>query len=357
VTGSDSCAGVHVSGGGSFTMTGGSIDYNDSGVYVSGGSTFTVSGSPVISRNPLSGTARNVYLESGAVIAVGGALTSTASVGVTLANDYSGAFTSGWSAGGLEDPASVFASDNSTSFLVELSGGEAAMTRLAGDWTGLKNALAAGGTVRLNADVSAVLYDDPTEAMMADKELTVPESVSATLDLCGHTVTGNGSGITQGRTVVFRVRGTLTLTDSGTTPRYGSWNEDWTAYTLSTAQPASGTYDTFATGGVITGGESSAGGGVQIENGGSFMMKGGAIAGNSAGDYSGGGGGVFVGVDSSFTLDGGMICGNYAPGEGGGVCVSAGGFELKSGTIVHNASAKYGGGVYVKGRTQGNGYE
>ncbi len=174
-------------------------------------------------------------------------------------------------------------------------------------------------------------------------KLEVPSGVTVTLDLCGHTITGNGN--TQGRTEVLLVKGTLTLTDSGMTTRYGSWNEDWSTYTLSTSD--SGEHDVFRTGGVITGGSSGAGGGVQVETGGSFIMKGGAIAGNRGASGSSSGGGLYIGIDGAATLDGGMICGNYAQ-MGGGVCVFGGSFELKSGTIGRNI-AERGGGVHVMG--------
>ncbi|MBP5164384.1 MAG: hypothetical protein ILP08_03015, partial [Lachnospiraceae bacterium] len=205
-------------------------------------------------------------------------------------------------------------------------------------WSTLKNALQKNGKyVRLNADVSAPEHE----------RLTVPSGKTVTLDLCGHTITGNGSGITQGRTEVLLVQGTLTLTDSGTTPRYGSWNEDWSTYTLSTSMPASGDCDVFPTGGVITEGSSWAGGGVRVETGGSFIMKGGAIAGNSGTYSSSSGGGLYVDKDGVATLNGGMICGNYAE-MGGGVCVVGGSFELKRGTIGRNI-AERGGGVHVMG--------
>jgi hypothetical protein len=86
----------------------------------------------------------------------------------------------------------------------------------------------------------------------------------------------------------------------------------------------------------------SGGGGVQVNNGGSFTMSGGEISGNSAR----GGGGVFV--DGSFTMSGGAkITGNTGgSGGGSGVFIMSGSFTLEDGEISDNDAHLYGG-VYV----------
>lgn len=72
-------------------------------------------------------------------------------------------------------------------------------------------------------------------------------------------------------------------------------------------------------GGVITGGNSPAGGGVYVEEGGAFTMQGGNIIGCSARE----GGGVYV--EGSFSMSGGTISGCLARADsddtrGGGIC-------------------------------------
>ena len=73
----------------------------------------------------------------------------------------------------------------------------------------------------------------------------------------------------------------------------------------------------------VTGNQNYDGGGVRVEDTGSFTMYGGSIAGNSV---SGSGGGVYVsaqdGTQGSFVMYGGSITGNNAASFGsGGVCV------------------------------------
>ncbi len=102
-------------------------------------------------------------------------------------------------------------------------------------------------------------------------------------------------------------------------------------------------------GGLIDGNSGSPrGGGVAVENGGTFTMNGGSIEGNQAVE----GGGVMV-DNGTFIMDGGYIKINKAAnvnnyGEGGGVYVAnEGAFKLNSGYIEGNESAGYGGQVYV----------
>jgi hypothetical protein len=101
---------------------------------------------------------------------------------------------------------------------------------------------------------------------------------------------------------------------------------------------------------------SSSGGGVYVYRDGGFTMNGGTISGNTA-FFSGGG--VFItGTDSNlsggnFTMNGGDISGNTAVSySGGGVFVyRGGGFTMKDGNISGNHAASYGGGVYIDGGT------
>jgi len=113
---------------------------------------------------------------------------------------------------------------------------------------------------------------------------------------------------------------------------------------------------------------------VQVNLGGTFIMNGGAISGNTT-DSSNYGGGVYnngtfimnngtingntakvgggVNVNGTFIMNGGIISGNTTSDSGGGVCVN-GTFIMNGGIITGNTvsisgSGSYGGGVYVRG--------
>jgi hypothetical protein len=98
------------------------------------------------------------------------------------------------------------------------------------------------------------------------------------------------------------------------------------------------------TGSAITGNNRSSGdgGGVYIRSG-AFEMTGGTISGNTANR----GGGVFH-YGGTFTMSGGTISGNNARGQGGGVWMDSP-FAMRGGTITGNTAREYGGGVYVAG--------
>jgi hypothetical protein len=106
-------------------------------------------------------------------------------------------------------------------------------------------------------------------------------------------------------------------------------------------------------GGVISGNTATSGGGVSVD-GSIFIMNGGVISGNT--DASGGGG-VYVGYGmltmgkGTFIMNGGTISGNTTKlGSGGGVHIGQGmSFVMKGGTIAGNTAGENGGGVYVNG--------
>ena len=113
-----------------FNMSGGTISNNSGslggGVYVQTDQTINISGNPVITGNTLSNTttANNVYLESGMVITVTDALTTGASIGVSMQNN-TGVFTSGLNGNGT---VANFTCDNSSECGVYLNGnGEASI--------------------------------------------------------------------------------------------------------------------------------------------------------------------------------------------------------------------------------------
>ena len=119
---------------------------------------------------------------------------------------------------------------------------------------------------------------------------------------------------------------------------------------ISVGSGASLTLCDCSTGGVLTGGSGSNGGGVYVGGGGTFTMTGGSIAGNTANA----GGGVYVDEGGTFTMEDGSINNNQATsGGGGGVMVNKGSFTLSGGSITGNATNDetwgYGGGVCLYG--------
>lgn len=119
---------------------------------------------------------------------------------------------------------------------------------------------------------------------------------------------------------------------------------------ISVSNGASLTLCDCSTGGVLTGGSGSNGGGGYVDGGGTFTMTGGSIVGNTANA----GGGVYVYKGGTFTMEGGSINNNKATsGGGGGVMVYEGTFTLSGGFITDNATSDatygFGGGVCLYG--------
>jgi hypothetical protein len=109
------------------------------------------------------------------------------------------------------------------------------------------------------------------------------------------------------------------------------------------------------TGNTLTSDKYAGGGGVGVWRG-TFTMEGGTISGNSANGIEGSsGGGVHVGEDAVFTMRGGAITDNSVTGDkyagGGGIGgTSRGMFIMEGGMICGNsANGKGGSGVYIDG--------
>jgi hypothetical protein len=109
------------------------------------------------------------------------------------------------------------------------------------------------------------------------------------------------------------------------------------------------------------------GGGVYVDDGGIFIMKGGTISGNTSSPEdsitgnAGGGGGVYVHTGGTFIMKDGLITNNKTSGHGGGVRVYENGtFTMDGGTISDNEVTRTGaddngGGVRVRGTFTMNG--
>jgi len=87
---------------------------------------------------------------------------------------------------------------------------------------------------------------------------------------------------------------------------------------------------------------------VVVGEGGEFVLKSGAIKGNT--NASGNGGGVRVAPNGTFTMEGGEISGNTAAGAGagsGGGIFTNGTFTMSGGEISNNEAESGGGGVHI----------
>ncbi|MCM1367797.1 MAG: hypothetical protein NC184_03185 [Roseburia sp.] len=113
--------------------------------------------------------------------------------------------------------------------------------------------------------------------------------------------------------------------------------------------------------GRIRQGTSDLGGGVHINEGGTFIMKGGTIRANKAVR----GGGVYVGSGGTFRFlygrirknnaASGTVNGDSANGNGAGVYIATGGkFYMEDGEIFQNTAEFSGGGVYIANNGSGN---
>ena len=127
--------GVYVNWGATFNLNGGSISGNQAsngcGVYVKN-SKFNVSGSPVITGNvDIDGKACNVYLNTGKVITVTGALSADARIGVTTktapSDNETVTITSGLSGKGTR---ANFLSDNDDYGVMPTASGELALAKV-----------------------------------------------------------------------------------------------------------------------------------------------------------------------------------------------------------------------------------
>jgi len=91
---------------------------------------------------------------------------------------------------------------------------------------------------------------------------------------------------------------------------------------------------------------SAATGGVNVASGGTFIMDGGEITGNVTVGTSGG-----VATAGTFTMNAGKITSNFAGTDGGGVRVSDGTFTMNGGEISGNTASLNGGGIRLTGGT------
>jgi predicted outer membrane repeat protein len=396
--------GVRVSGGSSFTMSGGTISSNTAkgnggGVYVDG--SFTISGSAVVNQD------NDVYLPAGRSITVG-ALTGSGPVAkITPEN--------------TDDDTPVLAGVDqntfqrftlwSSEYYTYLDGSDGKISKpktlLLSSYSTLQDAVAAatGGTI--DHPVTIVLTGNVTMASAADL-ITIGNNKHIKLvpDTATRTIKRGASGLYNLFTVQSGASLTLEGSDGNELIIDGGavWNSGRpTNNTTKTAlandntglrssayrliEVSGGTF-TMENGVILQNNDSgtgsgSDGGAIRLTSGGSFYMKGGIIQYNAAL----GGGGVALRNSSSNTIvfSGGEIrynVGQYGGGinvdagslsmsgqakvtgnktlvlydsadwgrdNGGGGVFVQGAFTMSGGTIAGNSAHIYGGGVSVKG--------
>lgn len=310
------------------------------GVFVYG--TFEVSGSPIIKDN----SNDNVYLPNGNTIAIVDPLSETARIGVTTADtpDETGIKVTDTA---VANGNIIFTSDEGyyvdnksdgiwlrdIEVIYQVGNGP----ETEGTFTealDILNKESFGGSIKLFRDIS---YGKTVEITGGSQAGFVPDTGEGgsplTIDLNGHTISGNGSA-----SVLSVSTGFLEIKDS-------SANPDGTGGT-----------------GNITGGKGSydglyySGGGIDVETNGALRLVSGAIIGNTSNE----GGGVHV--SGTFVMTGGSVQSNTASSQGAGVYVSGTGkFTMTGGSISNNWASEeasvdpddrqkmiQGGGVYIE---------
>ena len=202
------------------------------------------------------------------------------------------------------------------------------------DETILKNAVAAGNSVKLTGDVKL------TSSLYIGKPVT--------LDLNGHVLTRKNTD--RYDIVIIQAGATLTLIDSNTGNLQHKFNAGEGGWTKA-ADDATGEGIVTVSGGVIYGdaGSSIDTCGIKILDG-KLEMYGGNIVGIGNGYTHAYGGGVYVSDKCTFNMYGGSIKGCYVWSDGGGVYVAAGGtFTMSGSSTIEGCNASSGGGVYSAG--------
>lgn len=165
------------------------------------------------------------------------------------------------------------------------------------------------------SDVSELsnAVDSPAAKIKLMSDIEIPACIlikrTVTLDLNGYVMKADGSG----NVIQIVSGGNLTIVDGNPAAEHTFSENNEGLWVIA----AGG--NKLVYGGVITGGNSPAGGGVYVAEGGAFTMQGGNIIGCSARE----GGGVYV--EGSFSMSGGTISGCLARADrddtrGGGIC-------------------------------------
>ena len=277
----------------------------------------------------------NVYLPSGKVITVAGALDASG-IGISL-EDVEGTFTSGYKTNNSStSPDKVFSADYLEEFYcVALSGNEAAVA--------LQNpiVITEESALRRALDMFPnVNFQLANDLDLSNSTLSIPTDHTVGIDLNGKTLdrklTKRGEG--GGQVITVREGATLNLSNGTLKGGWGG-NSGGIANESGTATLT----DVNITG--CTGDDS--GGGI-CNLGGTLTMKGGSLTGNISNDHGNpsGGGAIFNAEGATLFLTGVSITGNQAKVKGGGGVNNWGTATIDGCTITGNTCKTNGGGVW-----------
>ena len=331
--------------GGTFTgnkAVGGKGD----GVYIGSDSSATdISGGIVIQGNTANpgATGTDLYLRKGRKLHVAGELTGTLIGSIDM--DEIGTFTDGYSNEHSESPDEFFGKADGA-YPVGWTENEKE-ARLLSSWSNLQDEITSlenDGNPNNNSITLAQSYT----AAGSDDRLQV--SKDFTIDLNGHTLNRHLSSKTSDGHVIEVFKGaTLTVKDSkGGGKLTGGFSSGGGAIFVN-----NGAKLVFEGGTIIGNYAALEGGGIYVNDGGTLEMKGGEITGNHAGME---GGGIYA--KGTLQMTGGLIDGNSVGtaqkvvkiGFGGGICVVDGGaLSITGGTISNNDAGMRGGGIYARG--------
>ena len=310
------------------------------GIYDAG--TLNMQGKISVKKNTAADSqTSNVYLTSGKVITVTGALDASG-IGICL-EDINGTFTSGYGTNNsATSPDKVFSADYLEEFYcVKLDKNEAKIDLQSPIFITDESVLRRA--IGMFDNVSLQLSNDIN---ITESTLVIPGDKTITLNLGGFKL---DRGLTSrewntgGQVITVREGATLNLSNGTLTGGWGGnsgglVNEGGTVNLT----------DVNITG--CTGDDR----GGAICNFGTLTMKGGSITGNTSKDKEKptGGGGIFNAEGATATLSGVTITGNEAKNYGGGGVNNWGTVTLDGCTIQNNTSKEYGAGVWSsKGST------
>jgi hypothetical protein len=325
--------GVTVTSHGTFTQSGGTISDNTTvhyggGVYANNG-TFTQSGG-TISGN--TATSSSGYGGGVAVGSNGGTFTKQAG-GIIYGSDAEVGLKNTANHGDDYGHAVYVASGSKIRHSTADSGItlDSAVSGSAGGWEAV---MPSGSSL---AELLAWIADNAEEGGEYTVTINADESIApTTLSYSGKNVSINLDGGTTERTVSLSSSGSLFTIGSGVTLtlRNNVTLQGRSDNTSSLVRVNGGAL-VMDSGSKISGNYNSSynGGGVYVDNSGTFTQSGGEISGNTA-SY---GGGVYVDSSGTFTMNGGEISGNIASYGGGVYVLSSGTFTKQSGGTIYGS--------------------
>ena len=358
---------------GNFTMTGGSITGNSASSGLGGGIhariPLNMSGKPVIQGNTVGGKSNNVQLTENNVITLTRALEDGAEIYVTPASEPT-----------EDEPVTIAEgkygnynaeSSNTDKFHKDDADAAYEITYIGGDYYSSKIVMRIKPhthKVCVGTDCADSSHDEVTwkgvssltAGMAADNYyLTTDVTLDTTwtpadgtvLDLNGHSITMQQEG------PVIDVTGSFTLTDcKGGKADYGkithAANVNGRGVDVGNTEKTATSFTMYG-GSIYKNTASGDGGGVHVDQNGTFTMYDGEISGNNVlnPNYIHHGGGVSVDT-GTFTMSGGTITNNKAPHGGGGVYVYNSSFVMSGNAAITNNKTDttnngWGGGVYL----------